>query len=141
MLIAKKIAPKSCMQRLLSLCHKIVQRLAFTHCHMLYYTPCFWFTNKVQSAAAVSSSHFFGEQIMIYLMLKYLMWLVDILVTAKVLNLPRIHSNKIIWYENLWYYKLYLTFQGSFESAQLTELLKHTKQHILQRGKTYRCVS
>lgn len=65
------------------------------------------------------------------------MWLVAILVTTQVLYLPRIHSNKIIWYENLWYYKLYLTFQGSFESAWLTELLKHTEQHILQRGKTY----
>ena len=59
------------------------------------------------------------------------MWLVDISVPARVLNLPRIHGKKIIWYENLWYYKLYLTFQGSFESAQLTELLKQPGQHIL----------
>lgn len=89
------------------------------------------------SAAAVSSSYSFNDQIVVYLMLRHLMWFLDILVTTQVLYLPRIHSNKIIWYENLWYYKLYLTFQGSFESARLTELLKHTEQHILQRGKTY----
>lgn len=135
--VAKKASPQGCTWRLPSHCHTTSERLAF---HSLPYGPnamTFAPSSQIKEECCSRSS---SDQTVIQPMLRYVMWVGDNLVPAQVLNLPGIHRKKIIWYENLWYYKLYLTFQGSFESAQLTELLKNTGQHILERGKTYRCV-